>query len=396
MGNAIRIGIVGCGFAADFHYNSYQRVTGVDVKVVGITSPTKEHRECFSRERGIKAFNSLEAMLPEVDVIDVCTPVYNHEELSVKSLEEGKHVVVEKPFTGYFGPPGDNRFKGNTFPKEKMLEEAIASTKRIIDAALKNRKTVCYAENWIYAPAVQKEAEIITKSRGQILWALGGQSHSGSLSPAYGIWRLSGGGSIVGKSCHPLSALLYLKQVEGIVHNNRAIRPKSVSARTHEITRNPRFINKGFLRTDYDDIEDYGYIHVVFDDGMIADIFATELVMGGVHNWLEIFANNHRIRCNLSPTDSLELYNPDEKQLEDVYIMEKIGTKQGWSNPAPDENFMFGYPQEIQDFMESIASAREPKAGMLLASDVMSVLYSAYVSAEKKGKEVNIPLNINI
>ncbi|MDD4896411.1 MAG: gfo/Idh/MocA family oxidoreductase, partial [Atribacterota bacterium] len=110
------------------------------------------------------------------------------------------------------------------------------------------------------------------------------------------------------------------------------------------------------------------------------------------HNWLEIFANNHRIRCNLSPTDALELYNPDEKQLEDVYIMEKIGTKQGWSNPAPDENFMFGYPQEIQDFMESIAGEREPKAGMLLASDVISVLYSAYVSAEKKGMEVEIPL----
>jgi predicted dehydrogenase len=396
MGNAIRIGIVGCGFAADFHYNSYQRVTGVDVKVVGVTSLTKEHRECFARERDIKAFNSLEEMLPEVDVIDICTPVYNHEELSVKSLEEGKHVVVEKPLTGYFGPPGDNSFKGNKFPKEKMLEEAISSTKRIINAALKNHKKICYAENWIYAPAVQKEAEIIAKSRGQILWALGGQSHSGSLSPAYGIWRLSGGGSVVGKSCHPLSALLYLKQVEGFVHYNRAIRPKSVSARIHEITRNPKFINKGYLRTDYDDIEDYGFIHVVFDDGMIADIFATELVMGGVHNWLEIFANNHRIRCNLSPTDSLELYNPDEKQLKDVYLMEKIGTKQGWSNPAPDENFMFGYPQEIQDFMEAIVNDKDPKSGMLVASDVISVLYSAYVSAEQKGEEVEIPIDLSI
>ncbi len=394
MHNSVRIGIVGCGFAANFHYNSYQRVTGLEVKVVGITSLTKEHREDFAQKRNIIAFHSLEEMLSEVDVIDICTPVYTHEELSIKSLAAGKHIIVEKPFTGYFGPPYDNSFKGNTFPKEKMLEEAIASTKRIIAAAIKYQKKICYAENWIYAPVVQKEAEIIAKTKGQILWALGGQSHSGSLSPAYGIWRLSGGGSIVGKGCHPLSALLYLKQVEGIAHNNRAIRPKTVSARTHEITRNPRFRNKGYLRTDYVDIEDYGYLHVVFDDGMIADIFASELVMGGVYNWLEIFANNHRIRCNLSPTDALELYNPEEKQLEDVYIVEKIGTKQGWSNPSPDENFMFGYPQEIQDFMESIVSGREPKAGMLLASDVMSVLYSAYISAEKKGLEVEIPISI--
>jgi len=393
MYNSIRIGIVGSGFAAQFHYTAYQQVTGIDVKVVGVTSLTKEHREDFAQKRGIKAFNSLEEMLPEIDVVDVCTPGYAHEEISIASLEAGKHIVVEKPFTGYFAPPEDKNFKGNKFPKEKMLEGAIDSARRIITAALKNKRKICYAENWIYAPAIQKEAEIITKTKGQILWALGDQSHSGSLSPAYGIWRLSGGGSMVGKSCHPLTAVLYLKQVEGFVRNGKAIRPKAVSARTHEITRNPKFIDKGFLRTDYEDIEDYCHLHVIFNDDMIADIFASELVMGGVHNWLEIFANNHRAKCNLSPVNAMELYNPKEEQFTDVYVMEKIGTKQGWSNPSPDENSMFGYPQEIQDFMKAIATGQEPKSGMLAASDVVSVLYAAYISAERKGAEVEIPLD---
>jgi len=72
----------------------------------------------------------------------------------------------------------------------------------------------------------------------------------------------------------------------------------------------------------------------------------------------------------------MELYNPQEEQLAEVYVVEKIGTKEGWSNPSPDENFMFGYPQEIQDFMEAIAAGREPKSGMLAASDVVSVLYA--------------------
>ena len=396
MEKPIRIGIVGSRFAAQFHYTAYQRVTGIDVEVVGVTSLTREHREDFAKKCGIKVFDSLEDMLPEVDVIDVCTPGYAHEEVSIAALEAGKHIVVEKPFTGYFGPSGDKSFTGNRFSKEKMLEEAITSARRIIAAALKNKKKICYAENWIYAPAVQKEAEILTKTQGQILWALGDQSHSGSLSPAYGIWRLSGGGSIVGKSCHPLSAILYLKQVEGLVHNGKAIRPKVVSARTHEITRNPKFIDKGFLRTDYEDIEDYGNIHVIFDDGMIADVFASELVMGGAHNWLEIFANNHRTRCNLSPTNIIEFYNPQEEQMKDVYVMEKIGTKQGWSNPSPDENWMFGYPQEIQDFMDAIATGREPKSGMLAASDVVSVLYAAYISAERKGTEVEISLDSSL
>jgi len=48
-------------------------------------------------------------MLPEVDVIDVCTPGYAHEEVSIAALEAGKHIVVEKPFTGYFGPSGEKK-----------------------------------------------------------------------------------------------------------------------------------------------------------------------------------------------------------------------------------------------------------------------------------------------
>jgi predicted dehydrogenase len=368
-------------------------VTGIPVKVVGVADIDKIKCTDFTQKRGIRAFDTLREMLPEVDVIDNCTPGYAHEPVSVAAFEAGKHVVVEKPFTGYYGPPGDESFEGNRFPKQKMLEQAVASARRVIAAALKSRRKLCYAENLIYAPAVQKEAEILYKSKGQILWALGDQSHSGSPSPAYGIWKLSGGGSVVGKSCHPLTAILYLKQVEGLVLYAKAVRPKSVSARTHEITRNAKFMDRGYLRTEYKDIEDYCQMHVLFDDGMVADVFASEIVMGGVHNWLEIFANNHRARCNMSPSNAMELYNPREDQLADVYVMEKIGTKQGWSNPAPDENFMFGYPQEIQDFMEAISTGREPKSGMLAASDSVGVLYAAYLSAEQRGVEVEVPLD---
>ena len=95
----------------------------------------------------------------------------------------------------------------------------------------------------------------------------------------------------------------------------------------------------------------------------------------------------------MSPSNTMELYNPREDQLADVYLMEKLGTKQGWSNPAPDEYSTFGYPQEIQDFMEAIATGREPTSGMLAASDTVGVLYAAYVSAERRGAEVEVPLD---
>ncbi|MGH9343382.1 MAG: hypothetical protein ACRD19_06450 [Terriglobia bacterium] len=198
------------------------------------------------------------------------------------------------------------------------------------------------------------------RSGGQILWQIGKESHSGSHSPCYGIWKFAGGGSFVGKGCHPLTAALHLKCIEGNARNGKCICPATVSARTHQITRLKRFREAWFLRTNYKDIEDYGQVHITFDDGTVADIFSCELVLGGVHNWLEVFANNHRSRCNLNPIDALETYKPQEGLLKDVYIAEKIGTKQGWSYPAPDEDWQQGYPHEFQDFVKVSTGGGSP------------------------------------
>jgi predicted dehydrogenase len=390
MSTSLRVGLVGARFAARFHWEGYRRVHGVPVEVIGVTSKSADSREAFARERDLRAFASFEALCEAVDVVDLCTPGSTHEPLALEAFRRGKHVVVEKPFTGYYGPGGED-FRGNTYSKEVMLREAMASCERILAAARDAGKRLGYAENWVYAPAIQKEREILAKSGGQVLWIIGDESHSGSHSPYYGIWKFSGGGSLVGKGCHPLTAALYLKRAEGEARSGKALRPATVSARTHAITRLEGFRDAGFLRTMYDDVEDYGQMHVTFDDGTVADIFASELVLGGVHNWLEVFANNHRTRCNLNPIDALETYNPREEILKDVYVTEKLGSKQGWSHPAPDEDWQHGYPQEFQDFAESYARDRAPLAGGELARDTIAVLYSAYLSSERRGVEVNVP-----
>lgn len=390
MPQPVRVGIVGAGFAARFHFDGLRRVFGVPVQIVGVTSKATTSCNTFARQRGICSFESLADLCAAVDVVDLCTPPSSHEHLAIQGLTLGKHVIVEKPFTGYYGPESGD-FQGNTFPKEEMLREATASCTRILRAAKASGKYVCYAENWVYSPAVQKEREILSKSGGQILWMLGEQSHSGSHSPYYGIWKYSGGGSLVGKGCHVLSTALHLKRVEGKARDGIAIRPVTVSARTHEITRLPDYRDEGFLRTGYEDVEDYAQIHVKFSDGTVADVFSSELVMGGVHNWIEVICNNHRTRCNLNPIDALETYNPREDIFRDIYILEKIGTKQGWSRPAPDEPWQHGYPQEFQDFMESIFHDREPLSNLELARDTIVSIYAAYLSAERNGMEVEVP-----
>jgi len=77
-------------------------------------------------------------------------------------------------------------------------------------------------------------------------------------------------------------------------------------------------------------------VHVTFEDGTIATVFASEMVMGGIHNWLEVCANNHRTICDLNPNDMMQTYNPVDAQFDDIYVVEKTGTKQGWAKTAPD------------------------------------------------------------
>jgi predicted dehydrogenase len=387
----LKVGIVGSRFAAHLHLLAYRRVYGVDVRLVGVTSPTADRRQAFAAESDATAYPSLAAMLPHVDVVDVCSPPATHEPAALEAIEAGKHVFIEKPFTGAFGRAAGS-VAGNRAPKEALLDDALASADRIVRAARRRGIVLGYAENWVYAPAVQKEREIVEKSGAQILWMLGGESHSGSHSPVYGIWRHAGGGSLVGKGCHPLTACLYLKQVEGRTRNGGPVRPATVSCRVHEITRLPGFRDRGFLRTDYEDIEDYSQLHVTFDDGTVADVFATELVLGGVHNWLEVFANNHRTSCRLNPVNLVETYNPEAAQFRDIYVVEKIGTKEGWSHPAADEEWQQGFYAEIQDFVECCVSGRRPQSGPLIAHDTVATLYAGYVSAERGGREVPVSL----
>lgn len=386
----MKTGFVGAGFAASFHFEALIDGAARQAEPVGVYSKHAESREQFASDRGLRAFDRLDALLEEVDVVHVCVPAALHEEVSIRALEQGVNVILEKPFTGFFGPKEEPTFRGDEFPKSQMRESAVGSARRILDAEAASNARLYYAENWVFAPAIQKEVEMVRKTGAQILWIIAEESHSGSHSPAYGDWRSAGGGSIMGKGTHPLTTALYLKRIEGTVHSGTPIRPISVTARTHEITRLPAYRDEGHLRTEYRDVEDFSIVHVVFEDGTVADIFATEIVMGGVHNWLEVFANNHRTRCNINPIDALETYNPRDDQFQDVYVVEKIGTKQGWSRPAPDENWMNGYVQELRSFYDLMMRDESSFSGAELGVDTVNVIYSAYLSAEMRGQEVQL------
>ena len=71
-----------------------------------------------------------------------------------------------------------------------------------------------YAENFIYAPAVVKAAEVVSAKKSRILYMKGEESLKGSSSHVAGEWSKTGGGAFIRTGTHPLSTLLWLKQQE--------------------------------------------------------------------------------------------------------------------------------------------------------------------------------------
>lgn len=387
----IKVGIIGTGFAARFHMEALKRVFSAKINIEGAFSKNPQKLKSFSNEYQITAFDTIDSLIGSCDVVHICTPAVTHEPMVIAALKRNKHVIVEKPFTGYFGDQSEN-FSGDSFSRQVGLEKTLESIKRMLDAEKNSKGSIMYAENWVYAPAIQKEREIVEKTGAQIIWIQGQQSHSGSHSKDYGIWKLSGGGSLMGKGAHPLTAAIYLKHVEGIARNGKPIHPKTISARAHAITRMKTYKNEGHLKNTYTDIEDYASVHIVFEDGTIADIIASELLHGGVKNYLEVHANNHRTICNITPNNAMQTYNPIDENFIDIYVVEKTGTKQGWSNISPDEAWFNGYQHEMDAFYNSVANHTPIQSNSSLAADVMATIYTGYLSASKQGIELPIKI----
>ena len=392
----VRVGLVGCGFSANLHIHGYKQLAPERCQVVAVCGVPKSDAEAFAAEHGIPAaFGSMQGMLAEAEVeaVDLAVPNYLHAPFIVEAAKAGKHVFCEKPLTGYFGEPEtpEDELIGKTVPKRKMLERVMEQCDAVMEAIGAAGIKFGYAENWVYAPSYVKLWRLAQAAGGTILRIEAEESHSGSHADYAKQWRTSGGGSLMVKGSHPLGAALQLKQWEGEKKFGRAIRPASVMCEVGNLTQIESFQReaKQYLRTGWKDVEDWGLIVVRFDDGSAAEVKAADITLGGVHNYLEAYLSNARIRANINPNDSCVAYAPEGKIFEPEYISEKIETKGGWTFPSPDEDWHQGYPQEVADFVAAIIEDREPVSGARLARDVSVVLYAAYVSAEE-GRRVDL------
>lgn len=386
------IGMVGARYGARMHYANFQKLPPGLVEIRGVCSLTMESAAAFARDTGV-AFvtDDLNELLAreDIDVIDICTPPASHHDIAIMAAKAGKHIVMEKPLTGYFGESGDAEPIGLHVPRARMREGANRNAEAIREAVKASNVRFCYAENWVYAPPILKMRNLIAASKGSVLELRAEENHSGSNSMFSKEWKFMGGGALLRMGAHSVGACLYLKQWEGQQRMGRRILPVSVLADTADLIHtaaSDRARKAGahqWISSDPVDVEDWANVTIRFEDGSRATVLVSDVGLGGLNTRVTAYMTDGVIKANMTANDVIETYAVDPETFANENFAEKLETKAGWNRPSCDEGWFRGFAQEMEDFVQAIREDREPLAGIDLAVDCVKVIYAAYQSAEE-------------
>ncbi len=385
----VGIGLIGAGFLAETRARCYAQVSGYNAQIVAVAARTETSAVKYAESHGVpKSFSDYRELLalPEVDLVDLCVPNHLHRPITEAAADAGKHIVCTKPLTAYVGQDLSAKATDEEIAqvdRRHMLAAATADAQAMVEAAKKAGVQLMYGENWLYAPAITRAEGLIRASKGTIVELRGGECHSGSHSPYSKIWRYTGGGALLRLGAHPIGAMLYLKQQEGVARTGQPIRPVAVSAEIGDLSRISSVAQeeKPWIVTGWQDVENWAAVIITFDDGSRAIVYASDAVLGGMESKLEIFLSNSHLKCNLSPNNLLQAYAPAADVFGSEYIMEKVSTSAGWTTPLPNEDWSSGHLAMCQDFVAAMAENRPTRADGRLGLEVVRVVYAAYVAA---------------
>jgi predicted dehydrogenase len=94
----IKIGVLGAGHLGKIHIRLLRELKDI-FEFVGFYDPNAENALKLSQEQELKTFTSIQALLDEVDAVDIVTPTLAHFDCAKQALLENKHVFIEKPVT---------------------------------------------------------------------------------------------------------------------------------------------------------------------------------------------------------------------------------------------------------------------------------------------------------
>lgn len=296
--------------AIPFHYG----LPADSFKIVGVATTRAETAQKAAAEIGCEVWTSDYRELlarSDVDLIDCCTPNFNHEEIVVAAAEAGKHIYCEKP-----------------------LAMNVAEGQRMVAAVEKTGVKTQMTFNFRFFPALIRARQLIEAGFLGRVFSFRGRyyraSYISSQKPLS--WRLSkevsGGGALFDLGSHVLDLIYYL------LGDFSAIQATMETL----IKERPLAGNSG--ETGQVDVDDIALLHVRMKDQTLGLIEASRMGTGATNDLeIEIFGELGALRFNVDDPSWLQVYDvrdPD-KPLGGMRGFKRLETVQNYEGQkSPD------------------------------------------------------------
>ncbi|HRO70387.1 MAG TPA: Gfo/Idh/MocA family oxidoreductase [Chitinophagaceae bacterium] len=333
----INLGVIGYGYWGPNIVRNFFNTKDCTVKAVADGRPERLAvlAKIFPSINGVATAEDI-IQDKEIDAVVVATPVFTHYALAKKALENGKHVLIEKPMTS-----------------------TVAQAEELIELAAKKGLTLMADHTFLYTGAVQKMKELIESD-------------------------------IVGTPRYFDSSRINLGLFQPDVNVLWDLAPHDISILTYLITEAPVSINATGISHTRNNIENIAYMTVNYNSDFIAHFNCSWTSPVKVRQTLIGGDKKMIVYNDLDPSEKVRVYDTsynhttDEEKTKimvdyrtgDVYIP-KISLSEALSGVA-------------NDFIQSINQKKKPLACAELGMQVVKILEASQESIKNKGREVKI------
>lgn len=349
--DTVRVGLIGSGFISEVHAEALRQVAGV--QIVAVASPTPGNAERFAERHGIpNHYTDDRALLDhkEIDLVVIGAPNDLHASLTIRAAEAGKHVVVDKPMA-------------------LSLEECD----RMIAACEKAGVMLGYGEELCYAPKYVRLKRMVDDGvLGRIHLVKQSEKHDGPHSPWFYDTKRSGGGVTLDMGCHAIEFFRWILGKDGQ-------KAKITGAYAQMGT---------YLHGDRTDADDESLLILDFECGAVGLAEESWTKPGGMDDRAEVFGSEGQAYADLLYGSSLRAYTHRKVG----YAVEKAGEAKGWTFPMFEENWNYGFPQEMQHFVDCVREGRTPLTNGHDGRAVLEAIFALYASASE-GRRITLPFD---
>ena len=376
--DSVQVGLVGLGFIGKIHAHAYQAIpycfgnseVQADLRALLRTHVGGDVELLRSLGSPFETAQPQEFINQDLDMVDVCSPNYLHPEHVKLALEKGKHVYCEKPL-------------GANLAQARELAEAAEKAGVLTHSAFTMR----------YYPAAQQAKRILAAGvLGEIYNFRAYLFHNSYMDPQRPTsWRLqksvSGGGALTDLGVHSIDLVRYLLGDA-----------KWVQCRTRTfITQRPK--SAGSTEMVPVDVDDWALCMLELENGARGSIETTRMC-GGVSDTsrVQIFGSEGSLEIDFMNPMQVSLYDRKRAQtvvgpmdfplaegqraLKDIYPPAKLSMG----------SFIDTHFASIMDFLHCIKENKPSPAGFNESLKAQEVLEAAYLSADRNGETIALPL----